>query len=317
MGKYQLVAGYDLKEEFNQQEEIYKKNEQNAIKRFLRYRCTKKNFDCDRANINQITGIVYRDVWLNGVDDNLMCIEGDTLNSFWTTFKKSIILSFQNYFVKEDKEYASDEIKLKYEFVLVFGGLSRSSYPMYQLDSMYELKKKFNHLSNEQINHSNIEHFLKTLLFHKNYSDDIYKQERFQWIYDHLEQIEEIMIYVNGKTFYNELHEFAKLYHNIGNMIIQMKGYNCGRALPTLDYLDLTLESFYHVLGEEGFKLYIERYFLEDYVDDFGKPIKFWKEHSFQQKEVEHLSQIYEFLLIVNKNIKNREQKILQAFYSC
>lgn len=318
----ELEIGYDLKEEFNKREELYNKDEKNHIIKFLKYRIYTKDIDCDRADINQISGKVYTHLWLGGKENLLECVDGEILNSFWTTFRKTIELSFEEYYSKTDECYSQEELTLKYEFVLLFGGLRKKEYSICKVTNMNQLKNFFDILNEKEIDNSYIKMFLKSLLYNKNYNDENYKIERFKWILKNILQIEDIIRCVtrfmegHGKTFYEELLSFSKYYHNIGNISILMKGYNSGRALPTSDYLDLTLESMYYVLGEKSFREYIAKYYLEDYIQEDGKPKKFWEGHSFRQKEATNLSQIFEFLKIVNLNIKERDKKILKELKS-
>lgn len=121
----ELEIGYDLKEEFNKREELYNKDEKNHIIKFLKYRIYTKDIDCDRADINQISGKVYTHLWLGGKENLLECVDGEILNSFWTTFRKTIELSFEEYYSKTDECYSQEELTLKYEFVLLFGGLRK------------------------------------------------------------------------------------------------------------------------------------------------------------------------------------------------
>lgn len=301
--------GLDLKEEFNKNEEIYSVEEKNAIVRFMMYKQSKLNIDCDRADKNQMSGQLYLKLWLND-EQQLKDIDGDIMNSFWTTWRRVLELCFEEYFIKNRVGISIQEEKLKYQFVLLFGGLRRQFNPICGVTKQNLIYHFQNTANNE-----NIDVFIQTLLKKKEYSDKAYNEVKYRWIIQNIEMIAEIIIEVAGQDFYNLLEEFALLIHTKGNLIATFKGYNQGRSLVTLDYMDLTLKTIRSVLGENVFKDYVRRFFLEDYIDSDGNIKMFWEGHEFNRKQATNLREIRSFLEIVNQNIIKREKRMNDALH--
>lgn len=312
-----IKKGYDLKSDFK---DLPKSRTNNAIVHFMEYRLhnikqkrmNKNIIDCDKADIQQTSGKLYVSLWLEN-DDALKTVDGDLINSFWTIFRNTLELTFKRYYCKSEHEYTTKEIAFKYQFVLLFGGLSQKNYPICNIKEKYKVKEYFK-VNYKYLTFPNLNQYIETLLTNKKASDKL-KEERYQWIIDNIEMIESIILRINGSRFLGELKRFAALTHNIGNLIIFPKGYNYGRYNKTGDFFDLTLETIYNTLGTTIFKEYANRYFLNIYLEN-GKPKKFWEDHLLNKVKPKNLEHISTCLERINTYIETREDEILEYINS-
>lgn len=309
---------------------------------FLNYRIyntlpenKKKKIDCDRGP--SAKSIYEQCNWASG--SNLDFVDPDIINSYWTILRGSIEFSFCKYFSMEDSEYTEDEKALKYQFLLLFGGIGQKSCPACWHKERDKRSRgySFGKLKEYLDGNPQLYGFDKlgdySTEFRNRNSVGEYKldAERYQWVIDNLNNIKTIIDEVTeSEHFFCELKEMAKLTHTPGNLMILPKGLNRGKMQSAGDYFDLTLMSMKIILGSELFAGFVERYCLEDYIKD-GEPIAFWSGHSFnnvrltskknftedENKLLEkktiydvYLDRSYSFLVTVNNMIKQRGKRL-------
>ena len=96
-------------------------------------------------------------------------------------------------------------------------------------------------------------------------------EETFQFLMNNYDKYSEI-----NKNF----EEYSSLTHTIGNFILEPRGFNMGRQ--NSDYWDLgmiLLQSFFNCLdGEDNWKNFVEKYFLQPYVNNSQEYVvtEFW-----------------------------------------
>ena len=300
-----LPRRYDLKLQLDRENKILSYSKNPIIKFFIMKRYAQYNdIDCDKVDENQVSGVLYNKLWgINSHNKDL--VDGDIMNSFWTTFKVILDLSFEKYYI--NRESSPICVPLLREYVLQRYALSKN----FKSKFGFTLEQLKDYYSDEYNKEALLFPFIEELKGKTQKEVDL-KAARFDWISKRFHIIRGVILDTAGENLVKELEEFARLTHTVGNLIITYKGYNSGRALKTGDYFDLTLESQKVVLGEDGFKSYVKRFFLEDYVDENYKVKPLWEGHSFKNKGIKSLDQAYAFLLNVNKAISNREKRILK-----
>lgn len=215
------MVRYDLKNEI---QDFADENHQ--IIKFLKYKIHKGS-DCDSSIL---ATDLYKQLWEVDIEKNPM-VQGDTMNSFWTTYKFSLKLLIGK-LANEDIDNAAHK-----DLICKFKDLFLAE----KDESNEEIEKQ--KLNNAQIkiligNYEKIEKLL---------------EERFK--------DDECIIRI-----LENLKEFAALTHTIGNFTLVPRGYNVGRYSSTRDYWDLTLESLKVFLGNNAFEEIVHRYHFEDYV---------------------------------------------------
>ena len=123
--------------------------------------------------------------------------------------------------------------------------------------------------------------------------------------------------------FLDDLEKFAKLTNSIGNFIVLPSWMNTGRAGGNIrDYWDLTLRDlrdfFFEIDHEHGvivWNQFIEKYYLQPFVDEDYVPKELWKGHfenGVMPKKIEDFKKFYEN---VNLLIEERGKKITEELY--
>ena len=113
----------------------------------------------------------------------------------------------------------------------------------------------------------------------------------------------------------DDLEEFAKLTHTIGNFTVLPHWMNTGRYQFSKDYWDITLQSlkdFIKPFG--GWEKFIEIYDYYDYVDENLEVNEFWEDHFLTIPNVPifgNEDELRQFLHYVNSAIVNRGKRII------
>ncbi|HFN9951248.1 TPA: hypothetical protein ACHH7R_002753 [Enterococcus faecium] len=133
--------------------------------------------------------------------------------------------------------------------------------------------------------------------------------EKYTWI--------DFLLYNHDKfsevyNKYDELKDFARLTHSIGNIIVVPKGFNNGRGAN--DYGDFALKSLKTFLESfNAWEDYVTKFRLKPFLEKYS-PISLWSGHlegevgSFPKNKTE----IEEFLENVTSSIKEREIILLE-----
>ncbi|PKE15989.1 hypothetical protein [Macrococcoides caseolyticum] len=144
------------------------------------------------------------------------------------------------------------------------------------------------------------------------YADDIEKKGELNCRKSNWPTIASIPYILKNFSSFDEVHNnkellnFANNVYTIGNFIVWPHIINSGRSLSTNDYFDLTLHMMYEFLEPiDAWDNFIEKYFLEDYIDKNNIPIYFWKGHNNNIKPLEE-KDIIRFLKRVNLRICRR-----------
>lgn len=149
-----------------------------------------------------------------------------------------------------------------------------------------------------------------------------------------------------GQEVMGQLRIFARVNHTLGNFIPCQRGFNAGRYWPTMDYWDLTLifirdwyltkqqdqvrggavpDTVFNAgvlatcapwlnffgQGEEGWKNFVDKNFLQPYVKDDYDVRSFFDEHNFTHKLPKGEEELVECLLSMNASIIARGNLML------
>lgn len=215
----------------------------------------------------------------------------DVMNSFWTTYKHYLQIEYNDVFMP-DGSISGSKIPLRKP---VSTKKPSTSYPPFSYGEHKTVGDAY------------------TSYYEKNFPDFNVAAEDswFEFLLNNFHQF----MNVHGSV---ELNTFAKRTHTIGNICVVPKGFNGGRGAS--DYWDWALVFLRgHFMTFAGWDPFIEAHFLHDYVnEEDATVIPFWDNHLSDNKQIPNYPQtrgeIMSFLSVVNRNIRNRGERIMQRY---
>lgn len=264
----------DINYSTDEQKNIFiNKLNENPILKYLYYKNLKfgRLADCDKEAFP-----IYK--LLEWQRNRLESVRGETMNSFFYTYKFFLQLEYPKIFTPS----GSGNLSIPDENI---SSISSKFPPHISKDSKkingkHEYKEYFNENFNELDTSMDI--WIEFLINNFGYFDKVNKNER--------------------------LLKFAKLTYTIGNFIVIDYKYNGSRAGRFKEYWDLTLFDLENK-QKNNWNNFIERYFLQPFLNSKNEPILFWNDHS-KKIEPQSIDEMNQFLKNVNASIEERGKYI-------
>lgn len=262
---------------YNLMDEMY--SEENPICKALKYKYTKDNFDCDGSG--------------GGNDKSNICfLIREIYRELWEWQDKEKNKNGKFYYKRYAKCNSFEELLLQPEtitsFLTTFKQIIKNS--VFINNNNIYLDSEVIKIDNKQINDISFENeYIKKICEPNNYKD---------------------------KDLYDKVVQFCKCVGKIGNMTLTIAGFN---IYANKDYWDLKIDTQYlsnKMLSEYAKKLYINMFFLWDYVNydenkrDYSMKL-FFEGHKKSKPLPETIKDICALIDQVCKNIDRRGELMI------
>lgn len=316
-----------------------------GVARFLRYR----QIDCEDRDTLDVTADIYEKVY--GAKDapgkkkdryfevDGVLLESDTVNSFWTTYRALLEYCVKEY-IRNYMELGISK-EFFYEFIVLFGGvdtkirsknkISKRKMEEYGLcdEDAGAAYSYFSDYENLRTLDSKMKlNWYVSYCLEGQASNKDLEAERLEWLYKNHATMKNIIVAACSETTYVELEKFARLTHAIGNFCLVPYQFNMNRAPLTDDYWDLSLVTLQGYAGKgnwygEGVRwfakhfsdvlkldVYFERVQEESFYESKVRPL--FLGHSFIHKKPVNAKEFEEFLVTVNRCVKERGKRLME-----